>query len=454
MKFSKENNNILGSDHIGQLLFKLSMPAMIGMIVSALYNVVDAIFVGRYVGSVALAAVGIVLPINIIVLGFALMLGLGGASLVSRSLGAKDMESAEKTLGNVFSCSLLIGIAITVIGFVFCDKLLLMFGATQEILPYSRDYLKIILLGTIFFSFGISSNHLIRSEGRATIAMTTMLIGAVLNIILDPIFIIVFKMGIKGAAIATVISQAIPVLYILYFFLSRKSAVHLRLHRLALDMKILKDIFAIGISSFVRQIAGCFLIIILNKSLGRYGGSMEIAIFNVINRLAMFFLMPIFGIGQGMQPIVGYNFGAKRIDKVVRAMHLATIVSTIVSTIGLFVLFVFSKQVMSLFSKDPELIMKGEKILRIMILLLPTAGYKVMGATLFQAIGKAWPSFWLSLSTQLLFLVPLVWILPRFWGINGIWVSFPISDGLAYLFTLVLVSKQMRKFRNHDPLQV
>ena len=442
-----KNNHILADDNIGKLLFKLSAPATLGMFVMTLYNVVDTIFIGHAVGRLGIAGISIVFPFQMFVMAIGQTLGIGGASLISRSLGAGNIEKAERTLGNVIFSVVIFGISLALFGSFFIDKILMVFGATETILPYAREYMQIILFGTILFTFLMTSNNIIRSEGKAKVAMGTMIISAVINIILDPIFIFGFKMGVRGAAIATVIAQLISVIYIIFFFLSGKSILKFKLINLKLNFPILKEVFAIGASAFARQSAQSFLIIILNNSLGLYGGDLSIAVFGVISKLIRFIIMPIFGIAQGLQPIAGFNYGAKKYQKAWKAIKLALISGVTISTLGSLLVISIPKTLMMIFTKDTELINQGVHSLKLFIIAFPLVGFQVVGSTVFQAFGKAIPALFLSLSRQILFLIPLILILPRFFHLDGIWLAFPVSDVLATIVTLMMLYRENKKFK-------
>jgi len=440
-----KNNHILAEERVGRLLIKLSTPAMVAMFVTALYNVVDTIYIGRGVGSMAIAGITIVFPIQLLVMAIAMMVGIGGASVISRALGAGDYEKANTTLGNVLLSIVIFGLSLALLGNIFIDKLLAIFGASDTVLPYARDYAQIILIGTVFFSFSMASNNVIRSEGRAKVAMTTMLISAILNIILDPIFIFGFKWGIKGAAAATVISQVVTVLYLVYYFLSGKSSLTLHLRNLRFKWSIMREIVAVGSPSLVRQLSASVMIVVINNTLRVYGGDISIALFGIMHRMLMFVSMPLFGIAQGMQPIVGFNYGAKRYDKAKRVLALSNKATTIVSTIGAIFLVSFPKIIISIFTNDPELIRMGVPAVRIFIMALPGFGFQVVGSTLFQAIGKAKEALFLTVSRQI-FLIGLILVLPRLFGLTGVWVTFPITDVSFFFVTLWLYLPQIREF--------
>ncbi|MCG2716035.1 MAG: MATE family efflux transporter [Candidatus Marinimicrobia bacterium] len=436
---------MLADERVGRLLDKLSTPAMVAMFVMALYNLVDTIFVGRGIGSLAIAGITIVFPIQMLVMAIAMMLGIGGASIISRSLGAEDYEKANKTFGNVLTMVIVFGLLTASLGNIFIDDLLQLFGATGNILPFARDYAQIILIGTIFFSFSMASNNIIRSEGRAKVAMTTMLISAILNIILDPIFIFGFGWGIRGVALATVLSQMTTVLYLIYYFSTGKSSLKIHLKDFILSKKIVVETFAIGSASFIRQISGSILIIIMNNTLKVYGGDLSIAAFGIMHRLLMFVAMPIFGIAQGLQPITGFNYGAKRFDKVKRALSLSIKSATTVGLIGAIILIVFPDKLLAVFTRDQELLAIGSRALRIYIFALPLFGFQVVGTTLFQSIGKARQALWLTVSRQLV-MIALILTLSRIFYLDGVWFSFPIVDFLFFFVTLAFYLPQMREF--------
>ena len=448
-----ERNEMLGNKSIGKLLIQLSIPATIGMIVQALYNLVDTIFVGQGVGVMGIAGVSVAFPIQMIIMSFAQMFGIGGASIISRSLGAKDLKKAEKTMGNVFSLVIILSAVITILGSIFMKPLLIAFGATTEILPHAMEYTGVILMGTIFFSFAMASNNIIRSEGNAKIAMNTMLISAGMNIILDPIFIFDvipiinlpgLNMGTRGAALATVIAQVTTVIYLVFYFLQGKSIVKFRIKHLKLEIKLAIEIMTIGIASFTRSIAGSLLAIIINNSLAIYSGSLAIAVYGVIHKVIMFTLMPMLGIVQGLQPIIGYNFGANQPDRVKEALKVGIKIATAISTIGFVFVMFFTDTMISIFNNDPELIKMGTHALRIITLTLPVVGFQVVGSGYFQAIGKAAPALILSMSRQLLILIPLILILPKFFGLEGVWAAFPLADLLAVLLTFFVLMKDIK----------
>lgn len=443
----------LGEEKISKLLVNLSLPATIGMMVNALYNLVDTIFVGRGVGALAIGGLTIAFPIQMIIMSFALMIGIGAASAISRSLGAKDVEKADYVAGNSFLLIVILSSIIAAIGLFFTEPMLRLFGATDNILPYAKDYITIILWGSIFFSFAMSSNNLIRAEGNAKVAMATMLIGAILNIILDPIFIFVFKMGVKGAALATVISKFISFLYVLTYLYSGKSSLKVKLHHLKPKMRIIIEILTVGSAAFARQVTGSVVAIVVNNSLRFFGGDMALIIVGILHRVTMFVFMPLFGVVQGMQPIVGFNYGAKKLDRVKETLKLSLITTTAFASFGWLIIELFPLAIINVFTRDAEIIEKGSTIMRIVISMIPLIGIQIVGAALFQSLGKALPSLILALLRQVLLFIPLVIILPRVFslGLLGIWIAYPAADILSVVLTVLFLISELKKMNLSFP---
>ncbi|HPE54001.1 MAG TPA: MATE family efflux transporter [Mesotoga prima] len=447
---AKDIHKMLGEEKIGRLLLSLSLPATIGMLVQAMYNFVDTIFVGRGVGSMGIAGISISLPVQIFVMAFAQMFGIGGASVISRSLGERDHKKARRAAGNVMVFSVAFGLVMTLLGQFFLDQLLIMLGASEAIIPYAREYLGIILLGSAFFSFGMAMNHVVRAEGKPKIAMAAMLISAVLNIILDPIFIFSLNLGIWGAALATVLSQAATSIYVLFYFLSGKSLLRVSLRSLIPEWRIMRETVSVGLSAFSRQVAGSLLAVVLNNSLVFYGGDIAVAVYGVINRLLMVFIMPMFGVNQGFLPIVGYNYGARKMRRARESVKLASAVTTMIALFSSIVMFLFARQLISIFTDETELIESTIYALRIVILATPTIGVQVIASGMFQALGKALPALFLSLLRQIIILIPLILVIPRFLGINGIWISFPLADLIAFAISLVFYLRELKIFRSGE----
>lgn len=448
----EEKSEFLGKESIGKLLFKLSTPVIIGMLVQALYNVVDTLFVGKAYGTESVQAIGglsIAFPVQMIIMAFGIVLGTGGSSIISRALGAKELEKAERTLGNVFSLSLILSVLIAIPCLLYLDVILETFGATPGILPYAMEYLKYIIAGGIFFVFGVSVQHIVRAEGNARFAMNAMLIGAGINIFLDPLFIFGFGMGVQGAAIATILSQAVSSGWLLQYCLKGKGAVHFKSGNLKPDLGIIKEIGAIGVGAFVMQASSSLMMIFVYNALATHGGDVAIAVFGIVIRINSFIFLPLLGMSFGLQPIVGYNYGAKQFGRIAEAVKLALIATTAFGLLGLLIIYLFTEQLLGLFSADLEYLAVGKHAIKIMLLGMPLIGLNVVAMTLFQALGKARPSFLLSLSRQILFLIPLVVILPGFYGLDGVWAAYPTSDFLSFLFSGFLLFRVYRTFKEH-----
>ncbi|SHI06976.1 MATE family efflux transporter [Sporanaerobacter acetigenes] len=435
----------LGEENIGKLLFQFSIPAIVGMMVNALYNVVDRIFIGKGVGSLGIAGIFVGYPISLILMAFSMLIGIGGNSLVSIKLGEKKEEEAQKILGNAFILLILISASISVIGLIFLEPLLKAFGASKNILPYSIDYMTIILIGAPMQALGFGLNNFIRGEGNPKVAMGTMLIGAILNTILDPIFIFVFKMGMKGAAYATIISQGVSAIWVLSYFMGNKSLLKLKRENIKLQGKIVKNIISIGLAPFSMQIAASAVTILLNKSLQKYGGDVATSSMAAINSITMMILMPIFGINQGAQPIIGFNYGAKKYNRVKETLKLAIIFATIISSTGFIITQTIPEKLIGLFGKnEKELIEVGSKALRIYLSMLPIIGVQVISSNYFQATGKPKQAMILSLSRQVLVLIPALVILPRLFQLNGVWLAGPISDLVSSIITAIVLIKDLK----------
>lgn len=438
-------NHILADPDVGGLLWRLSIPATVGMAVMATYNVVDTIFIGRGVGTLGIAGLAVCFPVQMIVMALGQLIGMGSASIISRALGAGDHDRVRLAFGNALTLILIAVAGIMAAGFGFLDGLLKVFGATEAILPYSRTYMSTILWGTGFACYSMAHSNIIRAEGRAMVVMTRMLIGAGVNIVLDPIFIFVLGMGIRGAAIATVIAQACSTLFIITYLTSGKSSLSMRLADMRLVPGIVRETLAVGTAGFGRMVAGSAAMIVLNRSLGHYGGNVAIAAYGVINRVIQFSFMPLMGFAQALQPVAGFNYGAKRFLLVRRAMRISVVRSTLFAA-GAFTAFMLAaRPVVGLFTHDDELVRLAVPALRTVAAVFPVLGLQMMGAALFQALGRARPAIFLSLSRQIIFLIPLVLLLPLRLGLNGIFVAFPAADVLGTVITVVMLARELRR---------
>jgi putative MATE family efflux protein len=426
----------MGEGSIPRLLLSFSVPAIVGMMVNALYNVVDRIFIGRGVGPLGIAGATVGFPIMLVLMAFGMLVGMGGAALISIRLGEGKKEEAARILGNSFILLILVSAVLTILGLIFLEPLLRSFGASETILPYARQYVSIILAGSMFMGIGFGMNNFIRAEGNPRIAMATMLIGAVLNIILDPIFIFALNMGIRGAALATILSQAVAAAWVLSYFLGKRSSLPLRGANLRLDPRILRAIVAIGSPPFVMQLAASVLNAILNNQLQRYGGDLAISAMGIMYGIVMFMFMPIFGLNQGAQPIIGFNYGARKYDRVKKTLVLAIVTATAIVMVGFFVTRFFPGALIRLFSGDnPELVDLGSRAMRMFLLMMPVIGFQIVSANYFQAVGKPRPAMILSLSRQVLILIPALLILPRFFGLDGVFIAGPVADLTSAILT-------------------
>jgi putative MATE family efflux protein len=445
-----QEQRILDDNRIGRLMLKLSIPAFIGMMVMTLYNVVDTIFIGHYVGALGIAGLSIVFPFQMLALGVGQMTGMGGGSLVSRSIGAGNRPRAEKVLGNVVTSTFVLSGIIMIVGLINPDFWLRLMGSSETILPYARDYLIIILIGNIAQTFAMTLNMLVTAEGSARTAMVAMILGAVVNIILDAVFIIPLGAGIKGAAWATVISQVISVGYLLRYFYKDKNSLKIYFRNMAIEWKICMEILAVGIASLARMFASSISAVFINRMLVVYGGDLAVSTFGIMNRMLLFAILPGIVIGQGLQPILGFNYGAKRFDKALRSIRIAIIASSAIGIVVFVILYFFPQSVIRVFTSDADIISLASQGAKNIFLAIYLVGFLMVGSTLFQALGKAGPSFITSVSRSALFLIPLVLILPQFWQLDGIWLAFPIADALTFMLTVILFIPQIKELQKMD----
>ncbi|OEH86422.1 MATE family efflux transporter [Desulfuribacillus stibiiarsenatis] len=442
----KHQSEHLGTEPIPKLLLKLSVPAMLGALVMALYNVVDTIFVSIAVGTIGVAAVSIAFPVQMIIMALAGAIGIGGASLISRLLGAGEKDKANQVFGNVISLVILVSFVGLLIGLRYLTPLLYLFGSSDSILPYAQDYLGVILFGTVFFAFAFSMNNIIRSEGNAKVAMYSMLVSSILNIILTPLFIFTFGLGVKGSAIATVLSQGITAIYLVLYFLRGKSSLTFHAKNLLPFWHHIQKIAAIGSAAFIQMGASSVMYVVANHLLGTYGGDVAIGVFGIIHKVLMFAMMPIMGVVQGLTPLVGYNFGAKLHDRVTESIKLAIKATTGIAAIGFLAIMIFPKLIMLIFTDELPAIEMGVSALRIMFALSLTIGIQMVAGSVFQALGRARAAAILSLSRQVLFLIPFLLIMPYFFKLTGIWIAFPMADIFAFSLSLWFMNRNKEIF--------
>lgn len=437
------NNELLKNERIGVLLWKFSVPAIIGMLVNALYNVVDRMYIG-WLSPLAMTGIGLSLPLMTILMGFGMLVGIGGGARISIRLGQGRKEDAEHILGNAFTLLTLIMIVVMALGLVFKEPLLYLFGASNATFDYANSYLTIILYGSIFQGLGFGLTGIMRSEGSPKMAMYTVIISALVNIILDPILIFTFKMGIAGAAVATIFSQFVSMVLVIRHFTSEKSKLKLQRKHLKLDKSIVISIISIGLSPFLMQIAASAVTIIANHALKSAGGDLAISAMTVVNAIAIFFLMPLFGINQGTQPIIGYNYGAKQYDRVKLTLKLAIFAAAVIACFGFLMTQFLTVPLIKIFNDDPKLVEITTKGMRIWLSMLPVVSFQIISANYFQAVGKAHKSIFLSLLRQVILLIPLLLILPSFWGLTGVWLAGPTADFIASVITAIFLFVEIR----------
>ena len=426
------------------LLFKFSIPSIIGLLISSMYNLIDTIFVGNGVGSIAIAALTIVFPIQIIMLAIGLMVGVGTASIISRALGRDEKALAARATGNAIILNLFINLILMAGSYLFIDDLLRFFGASANVLPYAREYLSVILFGFVFFSFSLAANHIIRAEGRPRAAIYPMVVGAVLNIILDPVFIFVLDMGVRGAAIATIISQTATVLHIMLYFYLGKSILRPGRKVLRPDPRMMRHILTIGFPSFLTAIIDSIIFLVFNRAILYYGNDTYIAIAGITIRILDIVTKPIVGISYGFSTIAGFNYGAGLFKRVRIILREAVLWTSIIAFSGFIAAMIFPRWLFRIFTDNTQVISNGIVPMRIIVMLLPMLGFLVVGGMLFQAIGKPLPALIINVSRQIIFLLPAIFILPLYLGLNGVFLSWPVSDFLSFIVTLVLVVIELK----------
>lgn len=445
----------LETESIPKLLWDYSIPAITGSLVYILYNIVDRIFISFGVGRLAIAGISIVLPLFTFILATGLFIGIGGGSLISINLGQKNTEKAELILGNAVTLLFTIGILFSILGLVFLNKILYLFGATPENISYARDYMSIIFFATVFQLLFIALNNIIRGEGNPKFAMKMNLIGCGFNLILDPIFIFTLGMGIKGAAIATIISNVIVAIYQLKHFTTGKSNIKLKVKNLKLDLKILAGISSIGIAPFIMQMSNSIVVIFINKNCNIYGGDIAIAAYGIVNSIGTLLYMPIVGIYQGAQPILGYNYGAKNYHRVREAYILSLLVAVAISTTGfILIMFIPKLLVFPFIKNDPQLLSLTIKSLKIFYGLVLVMGFHMIGSSYFQAVGRAKITTFLNIIRQFGLTLPLLYILPKYFGLNGVWMANPITDIVLAIITSYFVFKELHRLKCEEKLEV
>ena len=446
----KGNATLLGTEPIGKLLMQYAIPAIIAMTATSLYNMVDSIFIGHGVGPLAISGLAITFPFMNLGAAFGAMVGVGASTLISVKLGQRDYSTAQTVLGNVITLNVIIGVVYSIVCLLFLDPILYFFGASADTIGYARDFMEVILLGNIFTHMYLGLNAVLRAAGHPQKAMYATINTVIINTILAPIFIYGFEWGIRGAAIATVIAQVISLTWQFKILTNKNELLHLRKGIYRLQNQIVKNMIAIGLSPFCMNVASCFIVIFINKGLKEYDGDLAIGAYGIVNRLAFICVMIVMGITQGMQPIAGSNYGAQQYQRVTKVLKLSIWGATAITTLTFLVGELMPELAASIFTTDQGLISRAAEGFRIVVLVFPIVGFQMVTSNFFQSIGMANKAIFLSLTRQLLFLLPCLIILPRFMGAAGIWWSMPISDLIASIVAGVLLYKQFQLFKKSE----
>lgn len=437
----------MGTDPIGKLLLRQSVPASIGILVMSLNILIDTIFVGQWIGPNAIAAINVVLPVSFFIAALGMAIGMGGGSIISRALGSAQKSKANKTFGNQLTLTLLFTISFMTLGLVFMESIIPIFGGKGALYAPAKIYYTIVLYGVPVLGLAMMGNNIIRSEGKPKYAMYAMMLPSISNLLLDYVFIYLFDWGIEGAAWATTLSYGICMAYIFYFFVSGKSDLFLKASDLSLDLSIVKEIGSLGFVTLSRQAVVSITVLLVNNILFELSGESTVAVYAIISRMLMFALFPILGITQGFVPIAGFNYGANKRERVIEVIRTALIYSTVLATFVFLVIMFFSKQIASAFTQDIDIILKTKEVLTWVFLSTPIIGIQLIGSAYFQAIGKAIPALLLTLTRQGFFFVPLILILPKYFGEFGIWISFPIAEIIATIVTAYFLRKELKQYR-------
>ena len=445
----------LGTRPVGRLLVEYALPAIIAMTASSLYNMVDSIFIGQGVGALAISGLAVTFPFMNLSAAFGAAVGVGASSYISVKLGQKDYAKALRVFGNTVTLNVIIGILFSTISLLLLDPILYFFGASDQTISYAREYMIIILLGNVITHLYFGMNAVLRSASKPRAAMFIIIFTVVLNTLLDPLFIYTFDLGIAGAAYATILAQLLAFLWQLKLFSDKREILHLQRGIYKPSLRIIRNILAIGMSPFFMNACACIIVIFINKNLLTYGGDLAVGAYGIANRVAFIFVMVTMGVNQGMQPIAGYNYGAQKFDRLLRVLKLAMISATCVTTSGFLVAEFCPRLCVSLFTDDAQLTSLSINGLRILMAAMPIVGYQMVITNFFQSIGMAKISIVLSLLRQLLLLLPLLILLPPYFGIDGVWMSMPVSDTLSALLAFVVMSRYMKKFTMlHQQLNV
>lgn len=451
---SKQDSPLsLGTDSLSSLLWRYAMPAIIAQVSASLYNIIDSIFVGQGVGPLAISGLALTMPVMNLSAAFGAMVGVGSSALTSIRLGQGNKRAAELILGNVVLLNIVMGVVFMALGLYYLDDLLYLFGASDDSIPYAREFMRVILIGNVITHLYLGLNNQLRVTGYPQKAMHTMLLSVALNLVLCPLFIFVFKWGIAGSAWATVIAQTVALAWQLHHFNNKQNFLSFRRDSFRFNWEIVRGTLSIGMAPFIMQCCACVVVIFVNNTMQHYGGDLAIGAYGIVNRVAFLFTMVVMGLNHGMQPIVGYNYGAKNYERVRRILFMTIGWATAVTTVGFIICQLFPEYVVRLFAKEDgsgdatQLITIATHGLRAILLAFPIVGFSMVVGNFFQYIGKAKRAILLSMTRQLIFILPLLVIMPPLWGADGVWYSIPIADSMAALLALVLLIYQLRKLR-------
>ena len=457
---SQDSPLSLGTDSLSRLLFRYALPAIIAQVAASLYNIIDSIFIGQGVGPLAISGLALTMPMMNLTAAFGAMIGAGSAALTSIRLGQGNKPAAERILGNVVLLNIVLGVVLMIFGLMFLDELLYFFGASDQTLPYAREYMRIILYGNVITHLYHGLNCMLRVAGYPNKAMNITIIAVVLNAILDAVFILWLKWGIAGSAWATVIAQLLAVAVQWIHFSNKASFLRFRGEAFRFHWDIIKNIITVGMAPFMIMSCACVVVIFVNNTLGIYSGDLSIGAYGIANRVAFLFTMVVMGFTQGMQPIVGYNYGARAYDRVFKTLWMTVACSVATTTLGFLLCELFPYQVVHIFVSEDgsgsatELIEASARGLRILVLMLPIVGFNIVAGNFFQHIGKPKRAILLSVARQMLFLVPLIYFLPRYMGVDGVWYSIPIADFISTLLAALLLYQQLRKLKRNPSSEI
>ncbi len=440
----------LGTKPVGKLLVQYALPAMIAMTASSLYNIVDRVFIGQGVGAMAISGLAITFPFMNLTSAFGAGVGVGASTAISVKLGQKDYATAQNILGNTFSLNLIIGIGLSIICLLFLDPILRFFGASNQTIPYAHQYMVIILIGNVISHMYFGMNALLRAASKPQQAMFATIFTVVMNVILDALFILGFGWGIEGAAIATILSQFMALCWQFKLFSNKNELLHFKRGIYRLKKKLVEHILAIGVSPFLMNVCACVVVIFINNQLVRFGGDLSVGAYGIANGIAMVFVMLVIGINQGMQPIAGYNFGAQKIDRLKRVLNLSILAATALMVVGWLIAMFLPYYCARLFTTDKTLIEMGIKAIRVMMICFPVIGFQMVVTNFFQCIGKVKISIFLSLSRQMIILLPLLGVLPMIWGIEGVWYSMPVSDFASSAMAAVIMVSFLNNLKKQE----